>query len=74
MGAVVAIFLVASAMFYPKLLGPTVGILFFVACCVSWGFIPTIVTFIVLLTGWSWLTEGGKSKGKEKSKGKGKRK
>ena len=64
MGAIVALFLVASAMFYPKLWGPTVCILFFVACCLSWGFIPTIVICIVLLTGWSWLTEGGKSKGK----------
>ena len=68
MGTFVALFLVASAMFYPKLLGPTVCILFFFACCLSWGFIPTIVVGIVLLTGWSWLTEGGKSKGKGKRK------
>jgi len=68
MGALVAVFLVASAMFYPKLLGPTVGMLFFVACCVSWGFIPTVVVCIALLAGWSWLTEGGKSKRKGKCK------
>ena|GEM_PF-5633552 len=64
MGALVAVFLVASAMFYPKLLGPTVGMLFFVACCVSWGFIPTLVVFITLLVAWGHLTEGGKSKRK----------
>lgn len=68
MGSLVALFLIVSALFYPKALGPTVCIMFFFACCLAWGFIPTIVIGIALLTGWSWLTEGGKSKGKGKCK------